>query len=107
MRGIVLLVLVMAAQVVAACARQPSVPQAERVMQQHFRRYAKRYSAGVFGASPVTRVTLSDMEELHKHYVAAAATVAFQDGRSEAVRCSLERRPPLGWKVVSWERLTP
>ncbi|MBI2346705.1 MAG: hypothetical protein HYV03_07505 [Deltaproteobacteria bacterium] len=89
------------------CARQPSAGRANALIRRHFIHYAKKYPTSAFGQSRVSGVELQGIEEIHKHYVAATATVAFQDGGQEKVRCALEMRPPLGWRVVSWERLGP
>lgn len=89
------------------CARQPSPARTAKLLQHHFVRYGKRYATSPFGQSPVSGVELRGTEEIRRHFVSATATVAFQDGRHEAVRCSLEQKLPLGWRVVSWERLTP
>ena len=90
---------------VGACARQPKSGHAVKLIQRYFMHYGKKYQASPFGQSPVTGVTAQENEEIHKRYVATTAQVAFQDGRTEAVRCSIEHSVPAGWRIVSWERL--
>lgn len=91
--------------VVCACARQPTPTQAGKLMQRYFTHYAKKYPSVSFGQSPATDVQVTDMEELHKYRVSTTANVTFHDGRTASVRCTLDKRLPRGWKVVSWERL--
>lgn len=106
MRARLWLFLVSCLLLAAACARQPSPAVAGRVIRHHFIRYAKHYPTSAFGQSRVANVDVSGIEEIHKRFVSAMATVTFQDGRTESVRCSMENRVPFGWKIQSWERLT-
>lgn len=87
------------------CARQPATTKAANLMKRHFTRYAKHYPTSAFGQSRVSSVSVEGIEEIHKRFVSTTGTVAFEDGRNEPVRCSIEHRMPLGWRVVSWERL--
>ncbi len=87
------------------CAgRQPSMKRAEKLTQSYFKRYGKKYKDTVFAQHPVTDVDIQGMEEFHKHYVHANAILTLQDGGSERVRVAIEKKLPIGWRIVAWER---
>ncbi|MBI2344419.1 MAG: hypothetical protein HYV02_08835 [Deltaproteobacteria bacterium] len=91
-----------------ACGgRQPSMHRAERLVTGYFKRYGRRYDASTFGEHPVTKTRVREIEELHKHYVHLLAELDMEDGGTEIVRAALEKKAPLGWRLVAWERLSP
>lgn len=97
---------ILIAAAASGCARQPSNAKTAHLMKRHFMRYAKHYPTSALGQSRVSSVSVEGIEEIHKRFVSATGTVTFEDGRNEPVRCSIENRLPLGWRIVSWERLS-
>lgn len=90
----------------AACAaRQPSEARAERLIQRYFAHYGKKYQDTLYGTQPVTEVQVRQIAEVHKFYVLATTDLTHRGGARSQARLALEKRPPLGWRVVAWERL--
>lgn len=92
------------ASLTGCAGRQPSIQKAQRLAQSYFKRYGRKYKDTVFGQHQVTAVDVHHMEEFHKHYVHADATLSLQDGGTERVRVAIEKKLPGGWRIVGWER---
>ncbi|MBI2092213.1 MAG: hypothetical protein HYY43_00165 [Deltaproteobacteria bacterium] len=87
------------------CAgRLPQTKRAEGLINRHFHKYGKKFETSDFGAHKIKKVSVLDIQELHKKMAAALAQVELQDGPIYMVRCVLEKKS-LGWRFVSWERL--
>lgn len=102
-----LLTIALIVPTVSCAARQPSVKKSQHLIERHFNRYARKYPESVFGNSKVSDVNVLNTSELHKHYVHVIADVNMDNGASERVRAAIEKKPPLGWRIVAWERAMP
>jgi hypothetical protein len=87
------------------CAgRVPQTKRAEGLINHHFHKYGKKFKTSDFGMHKIKKVSVLNVQELHKNMVAAFAEVELQDGPIYMVRCVLEKKS-LGWRFISWERL--
>ena len=101
----IVLIVVLAAFVVAGCARMPKPERSAKVIKGHFKKYGKRYPTTIYGKEKVKEVEITGQEEIHKNMVAVESFITLGDGEVQRIYATLERGP-FGWRFVSWEHAT-
>lgn len=104
MKKILLLAVVLSLAAPACGGRLPKPKTAGNIVESYFHRYGRKFKTSDFGQHKVDEVAVLDTQEIHKHLVAVTAQVKFQNGPSQMIRCTLEKKA-LGWRFVSWEKL--
>lgn len=89
-----------------SCARVPSPTRSSKLIQKHFKKYAKKYSDSVYGASGgVKEVEVLKQKEIHKNLVTVESFITLGDGQVQRIHATVQRGP-FGWRFVSWENDT-
>ena len=89
-----------------ACAgRQPKADRTVKLLTSYFSKYGKKFPDSFYGRSKVVSVRMVDIQELHKGYLHALADITLEDKSHQLVRVALEKKLPVGWKVVAWEQM--
>lgn len=104
-KSIAILLVAVLALSMASCARQPSNKRSAKLIQHHFKKYAKKYPETVYGKYHVKEVEVTGQQEIHKYLIAVEAFITLGDGSVQRVRATLERGP-VGWRFISWENAT-
>lgn len=94
--------IVLAAFLVAGCARTPQPKTSAKLIKKHFKKYGKKYPSTIYGQNRVKEVEITGQEEIHKHLVALDSFLTLQNGEVQRIHVTLEKGP-FGWKFVSWE----
>lgn len=89
---------------VTSCARMPKAKTAEKKIYKFFHKYGKKYPDTIYGTMPVKSVEVTDMEEIHKHFISADAFLMLGETEVAKINATLERKA-LRWRVVSWENV--
>lgn len=91
------------AVMLSSCARRPSPKRVRSLETSHFKKYGRQYPETLY-ANKITQVDILSSEELHKHLIAVITQLHFDNGASQKIRMTFEKKP-LGWQIVSWEAL--
>lgn len=88
-----------------ACGgRIPSNAKAASVAQKHFNKYGKKYKNTDLGQSRVATVEVKAVEELQKNLATSFLLVKLENGTEIPVIMTYQRKLPLGWRTIGWER---
>jgi len=77
------------------------------VAQKHFNKYGKKYKETEFGQSRVSTVEVKAVEELQKNLATSFLLVKLDNGSEIPVIMTFQRKAPLGWRTIGWERASP
>jgi len=94
--------IVLAAFLVAGCARMPEPKTSARIMRSYFKKYGNKYPTTIYGQSRVKEIDITGQQEIHKHLVAVDSFITLENGHVQRVHATIEKGP-FGWRFVSWE----
>lgn len=90
----------------SACgSRMPSPQSSQSITRGFFKSYGHKYKTSLFGSQKVTRIEINSIQEQARNLAEVDALLGFNTGESTRVLMTLKKRPPFGWRVVSWEML--
>jgi len=90
-----------------ACGgRLPKPSRSQHLIEHYFKKYAKKYPDTVYGQGRIAKVEVEKQTEIRKHFATVEAYVSLKDGGLKKVNATVEKRPPIGWRFVSWEDAT-
>lgn len=98
----IVVLLLIAAFLVAGCARTPNPKTSQKVINKYFKKYGKKYPATVYGQNKVKQVEVTGIQEIHRHLVSADTFLTLGNGQVQRIHATL-MKGPWGWKFVSWE----
>lgn len=89
---------------ISACGgRVVKSEAASKKTASFLKKYAKEYPLSPFGQSAVAKVEVNSIEQVALNWSQADVFVELKNNQIARVLIDFKRRPPLGWKVDSWE----
>lgn len=101
----IILALLISVAASSGCGRQPSQKKTTAIMEKFFKKYSKKYPESILGQYHVKNVQLLHVEEIHKNLVVAYAFLELDGGMAVQTRFTIQKKPPFGWRALSWENM--
>ena len=87
----------------ACLGRVPSNTSTASMTKGYFKKYGNKYKDTVFSESPVSSIEVKAVKELQKDVATSLAVVKLENGTEIPIISTMIRKPPLGWRMTSWE----
>ena len=89
----------------AEAGRLPKPKSATKSIQSYFHKYGKKYDETIFKDDAVEKVDVNAFQEVSYKVVYADALLYLKDGSVVRSLVKLKYKFPVGWKVISWEKI--
>ena len=85
--------------------RIPTAKSAKSLTTRFFKNYSKKFKDSIFAGNKITKVEINQIHEQSYEVVDIDAFISLSDGTFVRALLTARKKPPLSWKIISWEIL--